>query len=229
MFNVRSTTNFSTRLSLSKLRSILPQHVIAHKYFTKHELMSLQTVTVLLNYACVIDKDEVDVLSDLRSLNFSDADELHGKFGACQSTVYKVVELSGSEAHRRRHAINSNVDTNVSCVCRSQLNSVCQLAAATLKNLTEEIKLKEKEECMVPSQEHLRLQFSPSYHNRLMSIRITEMLNIKRITTKKNGRALHEHAHFVAALNILMLHDLVNCRKQLEEEELDVDSSLTLS
>ena len=140
-----------------------------------------------------------------------------------------MVELSGSEAHRRRHAINSNVDTNVSCVCRSQLNSVCQLAAATLKNLTEEIKLKEKEECMVPSQEHLRLQFSPSYPNRLTSIRITDILNIKRIATKKNVRAFHKHAHHVAALNRLMRHDLFNCRKQLEEEEVDVDSSLTLS
>ena len=78
---MRSATNMSTRLALENLQSILPQHVTAHKSLTKHQLMLLETVNALLNSADVIDKDEVDVLSDLRSLNFRGTGELHNKFG----------------------------------------------------------------------------------------------------------------------------------------------------
>eukprot|EP00957_Ditylum_brightwellii_P085149 6474855-Ditylum_brightwellii.AAC.1 len=51
-------------------------------------------------------------------------------------------------------------------------------------------------------------------------------LNIKRAATKRSGQAFHEHAHYVAMQKKLFWHDAVNCRKQLEAEEMDLQSPI---
>ena len=61
-----------------------------------------------------------------------------------------------------------------------------------------------------------------------ISSSITGCLSVKKISRERSGRAFHKYAHYAAAQKLLIRHFIVTGRKQLEEEEIDVNSYFML-
>ena len=219
----------SVRLAHATLTNILPQNVLLHKSFKKHEKRLLQDTISLLISSDEEDVEKVQILSDLRKLNIAADGSLSSKFEVYWNAIEHVINMNGVGAHRRRHPNEESESSVADTVYVPMINSIQQLASSAKKHLEEEKQLKEGVDFHIPSTEWLRRQFSPSHENVKIASTFTGRLKAKRVLQSKSARPAHAHAHYNAAQKKLIRHHLCDIRKQLEKEEMDVDSPISLS
>lgn len=226
---IRSASGINHRRARATLAHILPEHILLHKSFDQHESRLLQSVTSLLLSTDDVDQEQAALLSDLRSLNVLANGTLESKFDVYWEAGEKVLEMSGGGAHRRRHTIGEDAERTVNTVYSPSINSLTQLANRIKKYLVEEKKLEEGKDFHIPSLESLRRQFCPSHENRKLATTCTGRFNAKRTLQSRSSRPYHAHAHYAAAQKLLWRHHITKIRKQLEIEEMDVESPVNES
>ena len=131
----------SDHLAYSLLGSILPDRGVLHSSYKKDEKNLLESVTSLILSGDDIDADELEVLTDLRKLNYCDGGGCTSTFVTFLNVAIEVIELAGSGAHKRRHAIDSDLERTTNIVYTSQINPISQLVTQTKKYMYSEKKL----------------------------------------------------------------------------------------
>mmetsp|Transcript_13746 Transcript_13746/g.20163 ORF Transcript_13746/g.20163 Transcript_13746/m.20163 type:complete len:801 (-) Transcript_13746:170-2572(-) len=227
--NICSATDTNVRTAYASLTSILPENVLLHNTFNKHQGRILHEVASLLFSADASDKEHAALIADLRQLNCQVNGELESKFDVYWDAVDKVIELNGAGAEQRRQPIGDNVECTSNMVYAPMINSLSQLAAATKKYLTDEMKLEEGKDFHIPSLELVCRQFSPSHENRQLASTFSGKLNAKRSLQSKCARPNHAHAHCAAQQKKLYQHFLSDIRCRLENEFMNMHSPIDAS
>ena len=226
--SLRASTGMSDHLAYSLLGSVLPDRVVLHSSYKKDEKNLLESVTSLILSGDDIDADELEVLTDLRKLNYCDGDGCTSKFVTFLNAAIEVIELAGSGAHKRRHAIDSDLERTTNIVYTSQINSISQLVSQTKQYLCSEKKLVEGKDFEVPCDELIRRQFSPSHENRKSAGIFNALFNAKRTVIARNHRANNEHAHYCAQQKKLWRYVYSTIRNLLEDAWMEPECTLNL-
>ena len=206
----------SVKHAYALLDGILPDNVVMNKQYTKDKRELLESVTFLLLPGEQDVEDEVKMLADLRSLNYREG-KLNNEYKVFMDGVKAVIEIAGSGAQSRRHTLGNDLQKTTNVVYTSSINSISQLMKRTIKYLVEDKQLEKGKGFLVPCDEFVRRQFSPSYENRKASMPFTGELEAKRTLIKKNTRQNNDHAHYAAALWVCPLHLQRVCKGKQEE------------
>ena len=136
--------------------------------------------------------------------------------------------MAGSRTHKRRYAIDSDLERTTNIVYTSQINSISQLVSQTKKYLCSEKKLVEGKDFEVPCDELIRRQFSPSHENRKSAGIFNALLNAKRTVIARNHRANNEHAYCCAQQKKLWQYVYSTIRNLLEDAWMEPECTLNL-